>query len=77
MTNKEIIQIVKDYQANNTYHPLTCGIDSSHILKPVEENDKVILICPTCFYKQYWIPEVILEIKAQEKKAFNKLMEDV
>jgi hypothetical protein len=42
------------HQLNNSVHPLTCGVDSSHaLLVPrIDYNNNNYLICPTCCYIQ-------------------------
>jgi len=62
MTNKEKIEQIKKWQMYEHFHPLTCGNDSNHeILKPIEIEGKVILVCPQCDYKQHKIPSVVLD----------------
>lgn len=49
---EQVWKIVK-YQSNGMVHPLTCGVDSTHFnLVPVIEDDRVILKCVNCDYKQ-------------------------
>ncbi|MEK7560268.1 MAG: hypothetical protein AAB522_03135 [Patescibacteria group bacterium] len=60
---EEMINRINAYQRNEMFHPLTCQIKSTHaLLKPMEENGKVILICPTCNHKQTNWPSVVLWI---------------
>jgi hypothetical protein len=42
------------HQSNNTYHPMTCGIKSSHdlLLPRLTEQGEHCYICPTCGYVQ-------------------------
>ena len=70
MTNKEKIDAINRWQTNGSYHPLTCGVDSGHeVLTPfIDENDNnVVLKCPTCGYIQNWIPTVIYDSYVKEK----------
>jgi len=51
--NTEIVWKIMQHQANGMAHPLTCGVDSNHFnLVPTIEDDKVILKCIECDYKQ-------------------------
>ena len=60
MKNSEIISSVIKYQKNMNVHPLTCGNSSLHpVLKPIEKNNDVILICEECDYTQLNIPGVV------------------
>ena len=57
--NTVLIERVKRFQLEPVFHELTCGEDSSHeVLMPEMVGEKVILKCPTCGYKQNWIPEM-------------------
>jgi hypothetical protein len=61
MTNEEIetMEAIRKYQNCDYLHPLTCGNDSRHaLLKPIEKDGKIILVCPDCDYVQNWHPEV-------------------
>ena len=64
MKNEEIIKQIARWQASDFVHGLTCGSDTCNhvLLEPVEENGKVILVCPTegCDYKQSYIPPCVL-----------------
>ena len=51
--NAKIVWKIMQHQANGMAHPLTCENDSNHFnLIPVVEDDRVILKCPDCDYKQ-------------------------
>lgn len=40
-------------------HPLTCGNNSNHkVLKAIEKDYKVILICEDCDYEQSYLPDL-------------------
>lgn len=40
-------------QHNPRLHPYTCGNDSTHeLLYPVFEGGRVVLLCPSCDYRQ-------------------------
>lgn len=54
---------IERWQANPALHPLTCAVDSNHeVLKPVVEptndGEYLVLVCPTCGFRQYYIPRV-------------------
>lgn len=57
---KKIYRILK-WQSCGFVHPLTCGKNSEHILKPKEKDGDVILICPDCDYVQNHVPDVVYE----------------
>jgi hypothetical protein len=60
--NELTIKAIKEWQADASIHPMTCGNDSTHrVLEPIEDHGKVILKCPDCDYVQYWIPEVVIK----------------
>lgn len=60
MNNEEIIDKVRAYQNAGFVHPLTCGNNSRHrILEPKEEDEKVVLVCLDCDYRQENIPGVV------------------
>jgi len=58
MSHLEFIkQQLEKWQAAGWVHPLTCGNDSNHgHLLPIIEDDKIILVCPDCDYRQVNIP---------------------
>jgi len=60
MTNEKIIAAVNAWQKDDTFHPLTCIISRHRNLVPVEEDGKVLLICPDCDYVQNWVPDCVL-----------------
>ena len=50
---------IEQWQADPTFHPLTCGFDSKHRpLMPVVKGDRLILVCPDCDYRQEHIPQL-------------------
>lgn len=54
-----LLERIRKWQEEPVFHELTCGNDSRHeLLKPVIEESKVVLICPTCDYKQVHIPKI-------------------
>jgi hypothetical protein len=60
-TNTQKIAAIVRWQTSLPVHPLTCKMDSS-ILLPFETSDnpkQVQLKCPTCYYIQPHVPEVI------------------
>ena len=61
MEQHEQIKAVEAWQSNGTMHPLTCGINSEHILVPRVKNGEVTLGCPKCDYTQDLIPEAVYE----------------
>ena len=66
LTNEQIVQRVRNYQADSSWHPLTCGNDSGHrlleprLIKVGWFRKKVVLVCPDCDYLQLHIPEIVL-----------------
>ena len=59
-TNQSVINIIKAYQNNTLYHPLTCGNDSNHRnLEPFEDKGVVKLKCLDCEYIQDWVPDCV------------------
>ena len=51
------IDMINKYQKDGKLHPLTCGNDSRHkVLKAVERDGKIILVCEDCDYVQTYIP---------------------
>lgn len=44
-------------------HPLTCGEDSRHAPLRYDETDK--LVCPTCGWKQGFVPEFVVNYYKQ------------
>ena len=70
MTNKEIIEAVEMWQANNEMHPLTCGYSSEHsplIVRDIEGH--IILSCLDCLYAQETIPKVVIKHYIHMKEA--------
>ena len=64
MNTDEIIDRIIAYHNNDMVHQLTCGNDSNHTpLIPIQQGDKVILICVDCNYKQSHIPKIVLDFK--------------
>lgn len=64
MSNKDKLELIKEYQESGIVHPLTCGNDSSHnLLEAVEDKGKVILRCTDCEYVQGNIPKFVYKIK--------------
>lgn len=65
MTPSEKIKKVKEWQACDYTHELTCANDSSHKLLEALPNPEtelgVYLRCPTCGYVQIYIPDIVLE----------------
>ena len=60
-TNAQIVAAVDKWQADPTLQPLTCKTDSDHgKLEPREIDGKVILACPTCGYRQTYIPWIVM-----------------
>jgi hypothetical protein len=61
MTNAEIIEAVNRWQSNGMIHPLTCGNNSQWhtILRPVEADGRVVLVCPDCDYRQVLSQDLI------------------
>lgn len=60
-SNEDIIRIVTKYQNFGMVHELTCATDSRHqALEPVEQDGKVVLVCPTCDAVQESIPAFVL-----------------
>ena len=53
---------IKQWQADETIHPLTCATDSNHkILVPIMTKEGCILHCDNCGYRQTNIPDVVLK----------------
>jgi hypothetical protein len=48
---------------NGAFHPLTCGMDSSHAELEYDDGG---LICPTCGYRQNYVPSIIFSYYARE-----------
>jgi hypothetical protein len=75
MTNSEIISAIELYQNIPVFHPLTCGLDSTHReLIGIEVDGDVVLKCLDCDYIQRHIPlDVILHVwnnKEQLKRDY-------
>ncbi len=61
MTNAEKIAKITAWQGAGFVHELTCGNDSRHASLVAQEIDgAVVLVCPTCDYRQTHIPAVCL-----------------
>ena len=74
MDNKEIIEKIQKWQEAQYIHPLTCDKCSS-MLKAIERNDKIILICTNenCDYEQENIPEVMTYTDVENLNPFKHL----
>lgn len=63
ISNKETLEAIKLWQNNILMHPMTCTC--GEMLKPQEEEDRIILVCsscgPKCDYKQENIPKPVIE----------------
>jgi hypothetical protein len=59
-TLTERLYVIERYQDDGRVHPLTCGVDSQHLLVPRVVDDAVILRCSECSYDQHWIPWHVL-----------------
>jgi len=61
MTNDAKIAKIRRWQLSGKVHPLTCGVDSEHaILEPQVIDGQVALVCPTCGWRQGYIPDIVL-----------------
>ena len=71
MTNEEKIKQIEKWQHCDCLHPLTCGSDGCNhvVLKAVEKDNKVILVCPECDYKQEYIPNCVLNADVDKVQA--------
>ena len=57
-----IVAVIDRWQRDPTVHPLRCGNDSEHgLLIPVAEDQRIVLLCPDCDYRQTRVPPAILE----------------
>ena len=57
-----ILAVIDRWQRDPTVHPLRCGKDSEHgLLIPVAEDQRIVLLCPDCDYRQTTVPPAILE----------------
>jgi hypothetical protein len=75
LTNTERKEIIDRYQCNPFTHPLTCGYNSNHeILFPSHVDEKLILYCPNCDYKQEINDEFIKLLDTLDKNA-NQIRE--
>jgi len=73
--NSVIMKAVEEWQANETIHPLTCGIDSNHRpLKAVGRDGKVILICLDCEYTHTAVPECVIKAHLEDMHRRRKEM---
>jgi len=67
MTLEDIKARIEEWQKTEHVHPLTCGNNSEHILKPeirkVRSTRILVLACPHdfCGYVQDMIPEMFSE----------------
>ena len=62
MTNAEIIEAVRRWQAHRYYPPLTCQRDTSHgKLAPAELDGHIVLTCTICSYVERVVPDVVLK----------------
>lgn len=77
MTNAEIIEAVRNYQAFPLVHPLTCGNDSMHeVLEPVEREGKVVLECRNCDYRQEHVPINAVLAGLRMRDELDDIMEE-
>lgn len=59
------ITAIRWFQQQPNFHPLTCGVDSQkhQLLEPMTSHeDSVILFCPSCGYRQNWVPDEIYDL---------------
>jgi hypothetical protein len=70
MTNAEQIALIAKWQGAGFVHPLTCGTDSGHEnLEGREIDGAVMLVCPTCGYRQAHVPGVVLSDYVDELRS--------
>jgi hypothetical protein len=51
------IETLNAFQQSKMVRPLTCGKNNNHrVLKAIEKDGKVILICEDCDYKEKHTP---------------------
>lgn len=63
MTVEEQIAAINFWQDETYFHPLTCGVKSSHEdLRGKERDGNVVLVCPTCGHEQKWIPGYVFDV---------------
>jgi hypothetical protein len=57
-----VLARLRAYQAQPFAHPLTCANDSRghRPLEPVREDQKVVLVCLDCNYRQTTLPQFAL-----------------
>ena len=65
LTLDEVVKKIEDWQDGNVMHPMTCGKNSEHILRPLVIEDRVVLSCPHCEYVQKRIPKVIIDVNPE------------
>lgn len=62
MTNDEIIEAVRLWQADSYYAPMTCQADGGHgKLAAMELDGCVVLACPACDYRERVVPAAVLQ----------------
>ena len=80
MDSEKTFKAMEAWQSNSLVHPLTCGNDSNHEpLKPKIENDKCILYCVNCDYKQTFVPSPVIDSFIETDirlKSINEIDED-
>jgi len=58
MDNNVVLQRIIKFQTEPVFHQLTCGNDSRHeALIAVLTNNKIVLFCKECGYRQEKIPD--------------------
>lgn len=60
-TNR-IYNLILNFQNNRKVHPLICEKCSSSLFPSLYEN-KIILVCPECGWKQEKIPEFVFDFE--------------
>jgi hypothetical protein len=63
--NEALFNAAKEWQERDDIHPYTCPDHSSEALIPKIEDDKVMLVCRQCDYKQEYTPEDSIRIPAK------------
>lgn len=63
MNNEDIVNLIKKWQNDCNFYPLTCENDSNHrVLEPFIDKGIVKLKCLDCDYVQNYIPDIIKNI---------------
>lgn len=72
MKSEDKIKAIQAWQNNVLIHPFTCANNSNHrpLIAEKDAEEKVILKCPDCSYRQAHIPEVVLT--AYTQKGFHQ-----